>query len=311
MLLTPQLNTALGEIVQGRVKTDDGAELLYQSFGEGDRAIVLANGIGVRYPGFVRQIAALRGRLRVVCWDYRGIGQSVLPPGGDLTMPRHGRDLLAVLDRLGVERATLLGWSMGVQVCLEAIRLAPARAEGFIALLGTAGRPFERAMAPLLAQGTSSLFGLAERYPQLMQQTLAAAVALPRLTFGLLSTVSFVGADADREVFAANVRSVAGVDKQIYARTMLAMAEHDASDVLTQVPCPALVIAGERDYLTPPRVAQEMARLMRDARYRELIGGTHFGLIEQVDRVNDWIAELVEEVAVRASGRAAGREASG
>jgi len=69
------------------------------------------------------------------------------------------------------------------------------------------------------------------------------------------------------------VRAVAGVDKRLYARTLAALAEHDAYDVLPEVRCPALVICAERDYLTPPRVARLMARRIPGARYEQIRGG--------------------------------------
>jgi pimeloyl-ACP methyl ester carboxylesterase len=295
MLTSPALNAALGQMEQGRVTTDDGVELLYQLFGAGP-AVVLANGIGVRYPGVVRQIQALRPQHRVICWDYRGVGQSVMPPDGEVSMPRHARDILAILDALEIERALFVGWSMGVQVSLEVARLRPARLAGFVALLGTCGRPFDNAFPRPISDAITALFGFMGRHPQVAQALLDFGVSLPELTFEVLSRALFVGRDADREIFAANVRSVAGVDKAIYARTMLALAAHDAWDLLPQVACPALIIAAERDHLTPPRVARQIAASMPRATYRELDGATHFALIEKPEQINAWLLEFANQV---------------
>jgi pimeloyl-ACP methyl ester carboxylesterase len=105
-----------------------------------------------------------------------------------------------------------------------------------------------------------------------------------------------VGSDADREVFAQNVRSVAGVEKRTYLTTMLALAEHDASDVLPTLTCPALIICATRDYLTPPRVARIMAETIPGAEYHEVEGGTHFALIEQPAQINGWLRSFVDRV---------------
>lgn len=295
MLTSPGLNAALGHMEQGRVATDDGVELLYQLFGAGP-AVVLANGIGVRYPGMVRQIEALRPQHRVICWDYRGVGQSVMPSDGEVSMARHARDALAILDALEIDRALFIGWSMGVQVSLEVARLQPERVAGFVALLGTCGKPFDNAFPRPISDAISAVFGFMGRHPGLGQAVLDLGVSLPDLTFGLLSRALFVGREADREIFAANVRSVAGVDKALYARTMLALAAHDAWDLLPQIQCPALVIAAERDHLTPPRVARQIAASMPRATYRELAGATHFALIEKPDQVNAWLLEFAEQV---------------
>jgi len=289
---------------QGHTVTDDGVQLLYQVFdGAPERggrgAVVFANGIGVRYPGVVRQMAPLReAGYRVICWDYRGMGQSVMPDpkGGDVSMPRHARDILTILDHLKLERAIFVGWSMGVQVSLEAIREQPGRVAGFVALLGTYGRPFQTAFPATVARGIEGLFLFLNRNPLVAQAALNLAVAAPGLAFAVLSRGVFVGTDADRAVFDANVRSVAGVEKTLYTRTLLALSKHDASDVLARVRCPSLIIAGERDHLTPPAVATHMARTIRGASYREVKGGTHFAMIEQPDLINGWLLDFARSV---------------
>ena len=299
MLVSPHLESLLGPMEVGHLTVDDGTQLFYQLFGDpGGDAVVFANGIGVRYPGAARQIEALRPRCRILCWDYRGMGQSVMPDParGDISMQRHAHDVLSLLEHLGLERAIFVGWSMGVQVALEAIRLQPGRVAGLVALLGTCGRPFQNAFGGPVAAAVEGLFGLLHRFPALAQGALDLGVGLPGLTHLVLSKGLFVGADADREVFDADVRSVAGVEKALYTRTLLALSDHDAADVLPRVACPALIIAAERDYLTPPRVARWMAETIPEASYREVAGGTHFALIEQTALVNGWLLELVERV---------------
>jgi pimeloyl-ACP methyl ester carboxylesterase len=290
MLLSREWTPFTDTMTQRRVVTDDGVELLVQSFGEGP-VVLFGNGIGVRYPGARRIVEALRDRFRVVCWDYRGMGQSVMPAPltMDISMPRHARDALAVLDDLGVERVLWVGWSMGVQVGLEAIRLAPERVAGLAALFGTYARPFQTGLPAPIGGLVEGLFRFLGTHPRVAQGALDLAVALPDLAFLLLSSASFVGPDVDRMVFDANVRSVAGVEKRLYMRTMLALAEHDASDVLERVSCPTLVVCAERDYLTPPRVARHMAERIPGAEYHEVGGGTHFALIEQTALVSSWL----------------------
>jgi pimeloyl-ACP methyl ester carboxylesterase len=185
---------------------------------------------------------------------------------------------------------------MGLQVSLEVARLEPARVAGLVALLGTYARPFRTAFPAPVADALERLFALLRDNPRVAQRALDLAVALPDVAFALLSRLLFVGADADREVFAADVRSVCGVEKSVYMRTMLELARHDASDVLPALRCPTLIICGERDHLTPPRVARHMAAVIPGAQYREVPRGTHFALIEQPELVNGWLRELVDRV---------------
>jgi pimeloyl-ACP methyl ester carboxylesterase len=299
MLVPKPIDDLLGPMETGHLTVDDGTQLHYQCFGDpAGEAVVFANGIGVRYPGAARQVEGLRQRRRIVCWDYRGMGQSVMPEPktGDVSMGRHAADILALLSHLAIERAVFIGWSMGVQVALEAIRQQPERVAGLVALQGTCGKPFHNAFPGPVASAVEGLFGALNRFPAVAQGALDLAISLPGLTHTVLSRGLFVGQDADRLVFDADVRSVAGVEKTLYTRTLLALSEHDASDMLPRVPCPALIIAGERDHLTPPRVARWMAETIPDAVYREVAGGSHFALIEQPGLINGWLLEFLDRV---------------
>ena len=77
-------------------------------------------------------------------WDYRGLfrsGPSADP--ADLGVETQARDLVAVMDTMGIESAVHVGWSMGVQVALELYRQAPQRVDGLVLIGGTSGKPFD------------------------------------------------------------------------------------------------------------------------------------------------------------------------
>ncbi len=277
------------------METDDNVQLLYHSFGEGP-AVVFANGIGVRFPGALLQIEALRRGYQVISWDYRGMGQSVMgDPKADIDMGRQALDIIAILDHLGVERAVFIGWSMGVQVSLEVLRRQPERVAGFVAMLGTYAKPFRTGLPFPAGHAAEALFTLGQRAPWLAQAALDLAVVAPRPIFSILALARFVGTDADPRIFDAAIRSVAGVEKRHYLRSLMALARHDARDVLPTVRCPAMVICGERDWITPPRVARVMADNIPGAIYREVKGATHFALMEQVDLINEWLTRFVHQ----------------
>lgn len=299
---SPPIASLVGELAWEVLHRDDGVRLAYQQFGDPRRpAVVLANGIGVSFVGMLLQIAALRPRYRVICWDYLGVGGSTpAPPDADVSIERHAADALAILDALGIERAMFVGWSMGVQVSLEVARRAPGRLAGLVALCGTYATPFRTAFPMQLAQGLEAAFGWLSGRPQLAQAALDLAVTMPSVAFTVLQNAMFVGPDAHREIFAGSVSSVAQVDKRIYLRTMMALAAHDARDVLPRVSCPALVIAGRRDRLTPPEAARQMVAELADASYLE-VEGSHFALIERPQLINDALLRFAERVYGKAS----------
>ena len=294
-----QLEAKLGPVMRGAVPMNDGAQIVYQTFGRpGGPAVVLANGIGVRHIGLTRQIAALRHRYHLIAWDYRGMGESTVPDPetADVRMARHALDAIALLDHLGVRRAAFIGWSMGSQVSFEAIRAAPRRVAGMVSLLGTSGRPFQRAFPRAVAAAIEGAFQRLRRVPHLVQAPFHLALALPGLAHFLLRQIPFLSNETDPAVFDAVVRSVAGIDKRYYGRCMLELARHDATDMLFGVTCPVLVIAGERDYLMPTRQARRMAWRIPGAEYREVPAGTHFALFEYPELVNSWIEAFLDRV---------------
>lgn len=285
-------------ISRGEITAPGGVRLCYELAGNPDcPVVVFANGIGVDIPGAVHQRDAIARRYRFLTWAYRGIGRSGVPDSEvDVSMERHAEDLERILDALQVERALLVGWSMGSQVNLELIRRQPARAVGYVALLGSAGRPFRGPFPAPLDRAVRQVFSLLAGHPSPAQAALDLAVNLPQVAFQLLSSAAFVGRDVDRDVFEHNVRSVQVADRRLYLRTMVALADHDASDVLPLVRCKSLVIAGSRDYMTPPRMAKELAAALPRGEYREVPGGTHFAPIEQPALINGWLLDFADEI---------------
>src|SRR5262245_35717395 len=104
--------------------------------------VILANGLGGTYLAWRGQIDYLGDRYRFLTWDYRGLYQSGRPSPDvpeAYAILHHVRDLQSILAAERIERASLVGWSMGVQVVLEAIRTLPGVAANLVLLNGTYG----------------------------------------------------------------------------------------------------------------------------------------------------------------------------
>lgn len=296
MAQRPNLDVPLPQLpyTHHRVTTDDGVDLAVQTAGDGP-VVVLGNGIGVSKPGLDLLADHLVDRYRVVCWDYRGVGESWLPDKDvAFTMERHAADALQVLDALGLDRAAVLGWSMGVPVGLEMIRRAPERITGYGALFGAPGQPFREAFPGPVAKLVHLAVHSSTVNPWPAQAILSLGAAVPPLAWAICSTARFVGPRAHPDTFGADVRSTAGANKTAYFNTMRELMLHNGADYLPQIRCPALVVAGEQDWVTPPAAAEKMARAVPDCELVVLPETTHFGIIEHgpdlwnpVDRLLD------------------------
>ncbi len=300
-MLEPGQQTSRIDYRRHLVRTDDGVDLAVYTTGEGP-AVLLGNGIGVRNPGMDVLVHHLRDRHRCILWDYRGIGDSSSPKGrGGYSMQRHAADAQQVLEHLGVERAVVFGWSMGVQVGLELIRRDPGLVAGFGALFGAPGRPFHMAFPQPVAGLVHLLVNYSSVAPWAGKAFLRLGAAVPPVAWFLCSTARFVGPRADKEIFHQDVCCTSRNDGRRYFRTMAELMRHDARDMLGDVRCPVLVAAGTQDWVTPPSAAKAMADAIPGARYLLLEDTTHFGVIEHGPKLLDPVDELLE-AAFGASG---------
>ena len=116
----------------GRVETELGGIAVLRA-GAGD-PVVLLHGLGATKASFLPTVAALAGSFRVIAVDLPGFGDSVKPIGAAYDPPYFARAVAGVLDACGIERAHMVGNSMGGRVALEVGFEFPERT-GRIALL--------------------------------------------------------------------------------------------------------------------------------------------------------------------------------
>jgi pimeloyl-ACP methyl ester carboxylesterase len=280
-----------------RLRVSDGAELVYHSFGEGP-PVVLANGLGGTFRAFLPLCAPLVSRYRFLTWDYRGLFRSGAPPaGGSYDVARQARDLFEILDAEGVERAALVGWSMGVQVSLDAYRQAPGRVLGIAALNGTFGAPLQRAsllgplrfFLPIVLERSTAILPRLEPF-------FHPAVRWRRVT-RLAQLAGVISSSADEEPFYQVAQDFIALDLGRLVKTLLALNEHDARELLPSVRTPALIITGSNDLMTPPKAARHMAESIPGAEFLEVPSGTHYTPLEFPELVGMRLEKfLVERV---------------
>jgi pimeloyl-ACP methyl ester carboxylesterase len=224
----------------------------------------------------------LAERTRVITPDQRGLGRSPLPDeAGAPSMDAVADDVLALLDQLGLERVVLGGSSMGGYAAMAALRKAPHRVSGLLLIDTRPDADDDDRRAGRLAS--------AERVEREGTAWLADTV-LP----GLLAS----GTPDVRPDLVAWLRALiiaqpaAGVS---WAQRAMA-ARPDSTGVLRSFGGPALVLVGERDVLSPPKLAREMARLLPAGELVELRGCGHLSPIEAPGEVAavivGWLARI-------------------
>ncbi|HEY3355043.1 MAG TPA: alpha/beta hydrolase [Polyangia bacterium] len=221
-----------------------GARIFYESQGRGP-AVVLIQGLGLSSRFWFDIPARLAARYRVVTIDNRGVGRSDRP-GGLYRMGTMARDVVAVLDQQGLERAVVVGISLGGMIAQHVTLRYPGRVRGLVLLASTPGLPH------------GSLPGV---------EVLAALVSLPFARPG--SSAAFARLllprrhlPRARELFARWPAALAQdpVSPRIFLAQLAAAAAHSTGWRLGEIRCPTVVIAGADDVLIPPHNSRVLAR---------------------------------------------------
>ena len=116
--------SALGKTVVGYIPTSGGAKLYYEMSGKGD-PIILLHGHSLDTRMWNSQFKAFARHHRVVRFDFRGYGKS--SPQTETFQFTHMQDLLTVMDSLHIDRAHIVGLSMGAFVAADILALHPER----------------------------------------------------------------------------------------------------------------------------------------------------------------------------------------
>jgi pimeloyl-ACP methyl ester carboxylesterase len=101
---------------QGSVEVA-GAQIYYTVYGKGDPVVLLHGGLG-NSAHFGFQLPALREKFQVIAIDSRGQGRSTKGKAA-ITYDQMATDVIAVLDKLAIKRASVVGWSDGGEVALK------------------------------------------------------------------------------------------------------------------------------------------------------------------------------------------------
>lgn len=286
---------------QGFATAGDGTRLFWGTRGEG-MPIVLNDGIGCDGFAWKYLLPHLAAEHRVIHWHYRAHGRSGLPVDpGRIDLPAHARDLISILDAHQVDRAVLIGHSMGTQVALETFRLAPERVRALVLVCGSYGKVTATFHgSDMLKQVLPAILDLVER-----RKGLARALwgrIPPKLAFHIARLSKEVDALSIREEdFLPYMEHVSMMDPSIFLAMLRHAGEHTAEDLLERVNVPTLVISAERDTFTPPMLAEHMANTIPDAELFVLRGASHAAPIEQPVaiqlRIDKFLRERVETEA--------------
>src|SRR3954464_13155021 len=282
--LAPVAGGPVSEVV-----VDDGMTIHYDVFGRRDgMPLVMIQGLGTDSRGWALQRLAMGRQFRCITIDNRGVGRTG-PAPEPYSLERMALDVVAVLDQEQIERAHIMGASMGGVIAQILGVLHPDRTRSLV-LACTACRHHEW-RGELLQEGVGERF---EEWVEAVDKGGMAALgdeALqwlvgPRLRrrFGIwLNLIARVGWQQAPGTFIAQVHAILDAPDELRFE-------------LEHIRVPVLVITGSQDALTPLGDAEELAEFIPHARLEVISGAAHGLMAEAPNGFNEAVLRFLADV---------------
>lgn len=261
----------------------NGQELYYEIHGSGP-PLVLVMGIGYDASLWkLAQVGALAEHFTVVIFDNRDAGRSTRATE-PYTTADMADDVAALLDGLGLARVSVLGLSMGGLIAQELALRHPERVDRLV-LAGVGASPARSAFDPI---------GV---WSWVKSHDAGGETFAGEQLVWLFSSRFLRDRAAVAQTLALLASNPHPVEPAAYARQAAAYQGHDALERLGGIGAPTLVVVGAQDLLTPPWVAEEVARVIPGARFEviEGDGASHLAALERPDEFNRLVVSFLAE----------------
>jgi pimeloyl-ACP methyl ester carboxylesterase len=265
-----------------------GSEVTYVDLGDGPgEPIVWIHGLGACWQTWLENLPHFARSHRCIALDLPGFGASPMP-AEDISIERYAAVVDELLRQLGVERAIVVGNSMGGFIATElAIRFPTVVSRLVLVSAAVFWQEYRRAR-PLvaLAQASEAVVGraLVSAEPALIRRPGLRAAAL---AFGGFHLPHLLSRELQAELL-VTARRTAG-----FLPALQALASFPLREELPDIACPTLIVWGTHDTLVGAEHADELARLIPDARKVVFERTGHVPMLERPARFNAAVDEFL------------------
>jgi pimeloyl-ACP methyl ester carboxylesterase len=257
--------------------SSEGEEIYYEACGEGE-PIVFCHGAGGNHVSWYQQVAAFVSHYRVITWDQRGFGRST--NRADRSGPRAAvSDLCALLDHLDIDRAHLVGQSMGGWTILGFALDHPERVRSLVFASTVAGIQLPEPSAET----------------RQARERVAAVLLDPNVPIGgehPCLAPGFAEQEPARTFLYTQISSLAPPTP---TSALIEMIETSRTrEELKKLSVPVLFIVGSLDALFPARDIHRAASLVPGSRVVEIPGSGHSPYFEDAERWNRTVLDFLQ-----------------
>jgi len=248
----------------------NGTTIAYEDNGGTGPVVILSHGYLMDHTMFDEQVKALKSSYRVITWDERGFGGTKAT--GDFTYWDSAKDVLALLDHLGIESAIVGGMSQGGFLSMRVALTAPERVKALILLDTQAGTEDPASVEPYNAMLAAWL----EHGVAVVQDVIASLI---------------LGPGEWPEWFA---KWAAIPEDQVRPAFNCLMHRDDITGRLGEITCPTLIVHGTADASIPFTKAEELRDKIAGATTLVAIeGGPHAANMTHSEPVNKAILQFL------------------
>ena len=272
----------------------DGGQLHAVEHGRSDaKPIVLLHGVNLAAALYNHALVDLGDRFRVIALDWRGHGRS--RPGRDgYGVGQLGNDVATLLEHFDLTDAVVLGHSMGGmglgRFAVDHPGIRSSRVSGLV-FCDTAA--FDVGHLPRILRSLQpQLASLSARRPQLIGKIQQA----PRGDLAYAANRFVFGKNPDPIAVEQHRLMLDAMSPVAMTNSLLPLLSHDLRSSLPSVTTASLVMVGSDDRLTPPSQAEDLLRLLPNARLHTFPDVGHVPMLERREEFAQVLAAFADEV---------------
>ena len=268
--------------------------IAYTERGKGE-AVVLIMGLGANKESWFMNMPALSKYYRVIAFDSRGVGATDRSEEF-YTMGRMAADTVGLLDVLGIDKAHIVGVSLGSMIAQEIAINFPQRV-GKLILAATTPGMSDAANKDVWDKKTAEMrrnTGLGEDFNERIMNdpgSLDVVKIMVRITAYAFNRLAFRIPMVLGARYYFNKVGPSGVLDQLRA-----VSKHNTIDRLDQIKAPTLVMAGMDDKIVPIEFSRIVAKFIPGAKFLAFEGGSHSFFMERSKHFNREVIEFLKDV---------------
>lgn len=251
--------------------------MYYEDAGQG-QPLVLIRGLGSDLQAWALQVPALAKHFRVITFDNRGAGRTG-SPDKPYTIEGMADDLAFLLTALNIEKASVLGYSMGGMIAQEFALKYPNRLDKLI-LLATAAK----------ADGYTR--AIVESFVNIRRSNMSREQQVRAQAPYVYSADLFDDADRYERAIRSNVDNPYAQQDHAFIRQAQAVLNFDSTGRASGIKAETLIVTNSEDTLIPPRNGEALSKLISGSKLVTLAGG-HAGVVEYPNEHNSAFLEFL------------------